>query len=104
MRHQSAVTSLLALALTASSAWAQRPIVSSQNAAPLTAFVNVNLISMEHERVEPGQTVVVRGDRIVALGPLLPPVDAVLIEGAGRYLLPGLTDSHVHLTTDMPWA
>src|SRR5205823_14178136 len=58
-------------------------------------------------RVEPGQTVIVRGDRIVAIGASADvpvPPDATVIQGDGRYLIPGLTDAHVHLTTDMPWA
>ena len=71
--------------------------------API-AFINVHLISMDREGADRGQTVVVRGDRIVAIGPSTPPTGAILVDGTGRYLLPGLTDSHVHLTTDMPWA
>ena len=62
---------------------------------------------MQSERVEPGQTVIVRGDRIAVIGPSADvrlPQGATVIEGAGRYLVPGLTDAHVHLTTDMPWA
>ena len=66
------------------------------------AFVNVNLISMDREGIEPGQTVLVQGDRIVSIGPANPPMSALIVDGTGRYLLPGLTDSH--LTTDMPWA
>ena len=33
------------------------------------AFVNVNLTRMDRERVETGQTVLTRGDRITAIGP-----------------------------------
>src|SRR5688572_19534182 len=82
---------------TTTSAFAQAP-------PPVIAFVNVDLISMERESVVPGQTVIVQGDRIVAIGELSPPSGAVVVNGSGQYLLPGLTDSHVHLTTDMPWA
>ena len=71
--------------------------------API-AFVNVNLISMDREDVDVGQTVVIRGNRIAAIGQTPPPSGAILVDGTGRYLLPGLTDSHVHITTDMPWA
>jgi imidazolonepropionase-like amidohydrolase len=80
------------------SAFAQAPAPS------VIAFVNVNVISMDREGVEAGQTVVVRGNRIAAIGPSSPPNGAAVVDGTGRYLLPGLTDSHVHLTTDMPWA
>jgi len=46
-------------------------------------------------------TILVDGDTIVAVGPQasidLPP-DAKRIDAAGRYLLPGLIDAHVHVT------
>src|SRR5688572_3877778 len=71
---------------------------------PAIAFVNVNLISMDREDVQTGQTVVVERGRIVAIGTASPPKGATVVDGTGRFLLPGLTDSHVHLTTDMPWA
>jgi len=64
------------------------------------AFVNVNLIPMDRERVEARQTVIVRGDRIETIGAsesVTVPADASVIDGSGRYLLPGLTDAHVHL-------
>jgi imidazolonepropionase-like amidohydrolase len=80
------------------------PSAFAQAPPPTVAFVNVNLISMDRERVEPGQTVIVQGDRIAAIGESNPPSGAVVVDGTGRYLLPGLIDSHVHLTTDMPWA
>ena len=64
------------------------------------AFVNVNVVPMDRERIDAGQTVLVRGDRIVAIGaagemPL--PGGTSVIDGAGRYLVPGLTDAHVRL-------
>ena len=67
------------------------------------AFLDVNLIRMDRERVEAGQTVLTHGDRIIAVGPIstVPvPDDAIVIQGAGRYLTPGLTDAHVHLEGD----
>jgi imidazolonepropionase-like amidohydrolase len=70
----------------------------------VVAFVNVNVVSMEREQVDPGRTVVVRGHRIVAIDASSPPAGSLVIDGNGGFLAPGLTDSHVHLTTDMPWA
>ncbi len=64
------------------------------------AFVGVNVVPMDREVILPDQTVIVRGDRIVAVGAadtLEVPADAVRIEGAGRYLMPGLADMHVHV-------
>src|SRR5207249_9896013 len=73
----------------------------AQGVQPATfAFTNVNAISLDHEGVEQAQTVVVRGDRIAAVGSsygVEVPSDAVVINGTGQYLLPGLTDAHVHV-------
>jgi cytosine/adenosine deaminase-related metal-dependent hydrolase len=50
----------------------------------------------------PGATVVVRGGRIsqVLAGPADLPGPATVIDGAGQYLIPGLTDMHVHFHRD----
>lgn len=66
----------------------------------VTAFVNVNLVPMDREGVLPGQTVVVRKGRIAEVGPAdrtAVPDGAAVIDGSGKYLLPGLTDAHIHL-------
>jgi amidohydrolase family protein len=72
------------------------------------AFTNVNVIPMDSERVDRDSTVLVRAGRIVAVGSrdnvVQVPPDAVVIDGRGQYLLPGLIDAHVHLSTGMPWA
>jgi len=49
------------------------------------------------------QTIVVNGNRIVSVGPATGahiPADAQIIPGAGRTLLPGLWDSHLHIAGD----
>lgn len=64
------------------------------------AFVNVNVVPMDSERVLQNQTVVVRSGRIAAMGAakrVSVPKGAVRIDGRGRYLMPGLVDMHVHL-------
>jgi MFS family permease len=84
---------------------AQQPADRPLGAAPAVAVVNVNLIRMDRDRVEPGQTVVVQGDRIAALGAageVVVPDAAMVIDGTNRYLLPGLTDAHVHLLGFLP--
>ena len=76
-------------------------------AVAVVAFVDVNVIPMDRERVEAHQTVLVRGDRIAAVGrsaDVAVPPDATVIDGRGRFLLPGLVDSHTHINTDIPWA
>src|SRR5262245_36766011 len=56
-------------------------------AAAVVAFVDVAVIPMDRERVELHQTVLVRDDRIVAVGPattIAAPADANVIDGRGR--------------------
>lgn len=70
-----------------------------QNTTPI-AFVNVNVVPMDSERILPGQTVIVRGDRISEIGPvdaIAIPEGAQRIDGDGKYLMPGLVDMHVHI-------
>ena len=69
----------------------------------VVAFVNVNVIPMDHERVLPNQTVVVRNGVIAEIGDakrVKVPAHAQRIDGTGRFLIPGLMDMHVHLFTD----
>jgi imidazolonepropionase-like amidohydrolase len=73
-------------------------IAAQPRNAPV-AFVNVNVVPMDAERVLARQTVVVRDGRIAAIGPAAdvePPTGATRIDGTGKYLMPGLADMHVH--------
>lgn len=64
------------------------------------AITDVTVIDAA-DGARPGQTVVVEGDRITAVGPeVAVPDGARVVEGTGRYLIPGLWDAHVHLTYD----
>jgi imidazolonepropionase-like amidohydrolase len=80
-------------------------VPAPQTAQPLrvTAFVHVNVIPMDRERVLTDQTVIVRGGRIAEIGAaekVRVPKDAMQIDGRGKYLLPGLIDMHTHLFSD----
>jgi hypothetical protein len=69
----------------------------------VTAFINVNLIPMTEERVVGNQTVLVKGTKIIAIGPssqVAIPENANVIEAAGAYLMPGLADMHMHTRDD----
>jgi hypothetical protein len=64
------------------------------------AFVNVNLVPMDHAGIVPAQTVIIHGGYIKDIGAVqevTPPMGAAVIDGTGLYLTPGLTDAHVHL-------
>jgi hypothetical protein len=65
-----------------------------------TAFVGVNVIPMDRNRVIESQTVVVRDGRIVSIGPQASasvPAGAMRIDGRGKYLMPGLAEMHAHV-------
>ena len=67
---------------------------------PVTAFVGVTVLPMDSERVLAGQTVVVRGERIVEVGPaagVAVPAGATRIDGRGKFLMPGLAEMHAHI-------
>jgi cytosine/adenosine deaminase-related metal-dependent hydrolase len=64
------------------------------------AIVGARVLDIERGRWRDDQTVVVTGDRIAAVGPsarIKPPAGAVLINGRGKALIPGLWDMHAHL-------
>jgi imidazolonepropionase-like amidohydrolase len=64
-------------------------------------FRNANVFDAEHARMIPHTTVVISGNRIQAVGPdqTTPvPAGAQVIDAAGKSLLPGLWDMHVHVS------
>jgi hypothetical protein len=69
--------------------------------APVTAFVAVNVLPMDSERVLENQTVIVKDGKIAAMGSgLAVPAGATVIDGHGTaFLSPGLADMHVHSDT-----
>ncbi|MBC8064529.1 MAG: amidohydrolase family protein [Chlorobia bacterium] len=71
--------------------------------ASVTAFVEVDVIPMDRERVLRRQTVLVRDGLIAEIGDsgkVKVPADAQKIDGKGKFLIPGLSDMHVHLYSD----
>jgi len=76
----------------------------SQDSAPtaphVLAIEHVTVLPMDAERRLADHTVIVRDGRIAALGPaaeVTVPEGALRIDGAGRFLFPGLADMHVHV-------
>ena len=74
-------------------------------AQPGLAIRDVTVVDVESGRLLPAQTVVVRGTRITAMGATAAvpvPPGATVVDGAGKYLIPGLWDMHTHLP-EPPW-
>jgi hypothetical protein len=62
------------------------------------AITNVSVFDTVKEQMLPGQSVIIEGDRIQAVGPSVPiPQGSLVINGEGQFLIPGLIDAHVHL-------
>lgn len=72
-------------------------------APPTFAIQDVSIIQPGKSQAITHQTVVLRGDEIVSVGALRTtkvPFDATVIDGKGKFLMPGLWDMHVHLIDD----
>ncbi|HWR52167.1 MAG TPA: amidohydrolase family protein, partial [Bryobacteraceae bacterium] len=86
--------SVTALFLCTYAAWAQP-----------WAITHVTVIDVEAGRAVPDMTVVVDGERIVSVGPAKKarvPLGAQIVDGRGKYLIPGLWDMHVHMMSSQP--
>ena len=76
------------------------PIIFAQQPRDI-AFVNVNVVPMDRERVLLDQTVIIKDGRIAEIGPsakVKVPKEALTVDGKSKlYLMPGLADMHTHL-------
>ena len=81
------------------SAYAQEPAHSRR----AIVFTRATVIDVKNGRPRPDMTIVVVGNRIAALGKagdVRLPTDAQVVDAAGKYLIPGLWDMHLHWA---PW-
>jgi imidazolonepropionase-like amidohydrolase len=73
----------------------------SRRAETSLAITNVTVIDMTGIEPRTGRTVLVTGERIVAVGDTAAvhlPRGTTIVDGTGKFLIPGLVDMHVHLT------
>lgn len=74
---------------------AQNWINSDQKEIIITS---VNVIPMDTERVIESQTVVIKGGKITEMGTKVKySKDALVIDGKGKFLMPGLAEMHAHV-------
>lgn len=102
---EAAAPTLLALQARDQSEWSARLArdLARRPAGPLV-FRDVGLFDADSASVRRHQSVVVAGNRIASVGPAATtpvPEGAEVVDGAGRTLLPGLWDMHVHLASDV---
>lgn len=66
--------------------------------AEATAITNVSILSADGERMLPDRTVLLANRKIVSISTSADIPDGIqTIDGRGKFLIPGLVDSHVHL-------
>lgn len=86
----------VAISLTASVSYAQ------EEETKRIVFTNVNVFDGLSESLATGASVLVEDNLIAAVGSSITvPKGAEVIDGAGRTLMPGLIDAHVHLNLQM---
>lgn len=75
------------------------PATSALAQSTTLAIRDVTVVDITDGSLQPGQTVLVEGNRINTIGATEVdiPSDAEIVEGAGGYLIPGLWDMHTHL-------
>lgn len=74
------------------------------NNVEATAFINASLITMKEDGLLENHTVLVQGGVITKIGPendVQIPNGTRIIDCEGQFLMPGLTDMHVHIAGDI---
>ena len=60
---------------------------------------DVSIVDVSTGTVLARRSILIRGDKIAAVGTaIVPPAGVRVVEGAGKFVIPGLWDMHVHLT------
>lgn len=77
-------------------------LISATAMAEDIVIVDVGVISMLEPGVRESQNVTVRGGKIVAIGPGDAAAGARVIDGSGRFLIPGLVEMHAHVPVANP--
>ena len=69
-------------------------------AARLVAITNATIMTASNGTIERG-TIVIRDGKIAAVGAdVTPPQGATIIDGAGKYVIPGIIDAHSHSASE----
>ncbi|HKP30174.1 MAG TPA: amidohydrolase family protein [Gemmatimonadales bacterium] len=105
MTSRPAITFAATLLLTLPGCGQQGTGGNARDAAASVAITHVTVIDGTGAAPRSDQTVILIGDKIGAIGPsaeLKPPKKARVIDGTGKYLLPGFWDLHVHLHFGTP--
>jgi imidazolonepropionase-like amidohydrolase len=92
MVDRPARTLVLAVATTVAAA------VSATSQTQTIAITRVNVVDVADGRLIPNSTVAIAGGRITSVTPDgRPPAGARIVDGQGKFLIPGLWDMHAHM-------
>jgi imidazolonepropionase-like amidohydrolase len=92
MVDRTVTSCLLALAATVIT------VVSVAPQTPALAITGVNVIDVVDGRIVPNCTVTIRGKTIASVAQnSAPPGDAQIVDGQGKFVIPGLWDMHAHM-------
>jgi len=64
-----------------------------------TAITHVSIVNVVTGKIDPDQTILIDSNRITASGPFKKvkvPANATVIDGTGKWAMPGMTDAHIH--------
>ncbi|RYY31210.1 MAG: amidohydrolase, partial [Chitinophagaceae bacterium] len=66
----------------------------------LIVFTNVNVVAMNADSIQANKTVVVQNGRVLSISNATStahPKNAIIVDGKGKYLMPGLAEMHAHV-------
>jgi imidazolonepropionase-like amidohydrolase len=72
--------------------------IATTSAAEPIAIAHVTVVNTQTGALQRDSTVVIDGQRIVRVGDGAPPKGSRVVDGRGKFLIPGLWDMHVHLS------
>lgn len=78
----------------------------SPAAAKTISLTHVTIIDVENGAKRDDQTLVIKDGKIAKIGPastVATPADSEIVDGSGKYLIPGLWDMHVHSHREARW-
>src|SRR5918993_1478735 len=64
---------------------------------PVVSITSVNVVDVASGRVLANRTVAIKGDTIVSVAAGAPPRGSRIVNGSGKFLIPGLWDMHAHM-------
>src|SRR3984957_15714333 len=74
--------------------------VSLDAAAPVILIRNATILTVSHGTIDKGDILIKDGKIAAVGGSLKAPADAVVIDAAGQFVMPGIIDCHSHIAVD----